>query len=323
MDASTSRPAAYRVARAVAWFLASLLIFGLTCELIVRNMRPNPKFQIVRDTYTRHRLYEVEGIPIWKDADTEPRWNTACVAANPEARPLLVYGSSILYGAGLKAEEAFTSALQRHFGTTRCVMNFAQQGSSMQTKYARALETLPKYPGSDILMEIWHGDRSEYVMLGNSAFGLRDIRVDKAGYPDPFRVPAPLNGLLFRSSRTYEYAALAMSTPAFKDRMEDHVLPRLDAILEMAVKYDSTLSLVFAVPLQENPMPLAAETPGYAAIIAWADAHAVPWSGLGELLADQDVLDIRMDPCCHFNAHGQSIIAERVVPFLRDATATP
>ncbi len=309
------------MARLALRFLLSILIFVVTAEVVVRVANPTVRHQVVRQSEGL-TLYEAHGQPVWEEGQSAERRHLQCPIDNPEAAITLTLGSSIFYGSGVEPADVFTQDLQEAYGTTRCVMNFAEPGFSMQNKLARAQEVLSSYPGADVLLEIWENDPHGYTMLGRSAYSLRTLPVDSGGYPRTLGVPAPLNGFLFRHSKAYEYASLAVDAPP-NPRSEDElwreiVVPQLDEMLALVRANGSSLRLMFMSKLS-RPLNEQLGDGAYAAYPVardWADRHGISWFEAAELLQDQAVEEIRYDPCCHFNPKGHEVLAERLLPLL-------
>ncbi len=320
MDQAHRAPS--RLYRGSVWaarLLFSLFLFVGTCELLVRYQKPLPKFQMVRTENGRWELYEVDGNPVWKAEQFSGYWNAECAEEHPDRPRTLLLGSSIFFGSGVQMEQVFSRHLSQEYGDERCVLNFASPAFTMQTKYARALEVVPQFPNAHVVLEIWDNDPYDYHLLRGTAYSLRGATVDTQGYPTPFGVPAPINGLLFNVSAAYAYGSLAFSEPVSSSMKEDwkgSVIPRLDAIKALVEANGSTLSLVFMPALRKDPMPTAQKRGGYKMVLQWAESNQVPWSDAGALLGDQSVKDVRHDPCCHLNPNGHRLLAERLHPHL-------
>jgi hypothetical protein len=288
-------------------------LFLLTVEGLVAYVNPKPRFQVVTGSDSVV-LYERDGVPLWHETDPEPRWQTRCPDENPDAARILVFGSSILHGVDLSAHQVFSRRLQDGSRGALCVLNFAESGFTMAAKIARVAEVIERHPDAQVLMEIWENDPNPYTLLGRSAYGLRDQAVDRQGYPASLWVPAPLNGWLFRHSHAYEYAALGLAKPVRPaDPWTERILPDLDRLKTLVG--DRALTLLF-MPKMADPLGEQIGGHEYRKVIDWADAHGVPWIEAGALLKDQTTAGIALDRCCHLNARGHEILAERLGPIL-------
>ncbi len=77
------------------------------------------------------------------------------------------------------------------------------------------------------------------------------------------------------------------------------------------------LVLVFCPPLNAALANLAdSPPPEYSQVEEWARQEGLETIWLAGRLADVEA--IRLDPCCHFNARGQALIAKELVQFLEE-----
>jgi hypothetical protein len=303
--------------RAAAVLLVVGVLLGLIlAELSVRLFRWTPRAQIVRGS----GLHEVAGVPVWEQ--TDDRYNRVCVEQHPERARILFFGSSITYGVGLSAAEAFTAGLQEALNATQpspgfCVLNFAQPGFAFEQKYAVAKQEVPRYRPALIMWEDWV-EWHPYRMIGDAAYGVGDMRVRPDGLVGMSYVPDPVNRLLFRHSRLYEYLTLALGE-RIEQRPSGLVLPgwfdrHLAEVTALAASANARLVLYLAPPLERPFAETAAAPPDWHGfIVDFATRHGVPVYQLQRELIDQDYLALRLDPCCHFNAAGHRAL----VPIMR------
>lgn len=301
--------------------LASLGLFLVALELCFRSVSPSPRFQIVR---ADRGLQVRQGIPIWRDGGSLERQNAGCVARHPGALHIAFFGSSIFFGTGVDLKQTFAFLLQRdldaRFGVGKvCVLNYAQPGYGATSKLAEARELLPKLKGDIIVWEVWNNDPWSYAMLGSGAYALRDARVDAAGYPDAFSLPAAVNHFLFQHSRAYEFASLSqvplMPPLEWSMLIRSRVVPVMDEVLARARAHGNELWLVPAAQL-DRPFSEQLHDPNNSVLRDWADEKRVPYRELAELLGDQDMARIRLDPCCHYNVQGHAVLAQRMLELL-------
>src|SRR5262245_31241738 len=125
------------------YFIPATILLGLVIGLVVaeiwfRIAKPSPSRQMVRGFYC---MREIFGVPVWgcEDAEHTDRHNRVCVEQHPERTRVLFFGSSITYGSGLTAAQAFTTALEARLNELRpspgfCLLNFAEPGFSFEQK---------------------------------------------------------------------------------------------------------------------------------------------------------------------------------------------
>ncbi len=296
-----------------AWRGLAALLFGLLgglalAEASVRLGWWQPAVQIVRG----YGLHTVDGVPVWEQS--ADRHNRACVERHPERLRVLFFGSSITYGVGLTAAEAFTTALQERLNARRpepgvCVLNFAQPGFAFQQKLVVARAEVARYRPQLILWEDWV-EWGEYRMIDDAAYGIHDLRVRADGTVGLRGVPDALNRILFRHSRLYEYLALAfgervVTPPGAPNPLRAFAETELGKVVELAASVDAALVFYLAPPLDRPFADTIADPPEWhPPILAFARARNVPAYTLQEALRDADVEAVRLDPCCHFNAAG-------------------
>jgi hypothetical protein len=299
--------------------LGGLAVGLMLAELSVRAFKWTPPMQIVRG----FGLHEVDGVPVWEQSDD--RHNRACVEQHPERTRILFFGSSITYGVGLSAAEAFTAALQEQLNGARptpgfCVLNFAQPGFAFEQKYVVARQEVARYQPALIMWEDWVEWRG-YHMIGATAYGIGDLQVRPDGFVGMIGVPDSLNRALFRHSRLYEYLTLTLGerVPQKEGKWElpDWFDSHLAAVVQLAAEANARLVLYLAPPLDHPFTETVAEPPDWHGLIVdFAHRHDVPVYQLQRELIDQDYLALRLDPCCHFNAAGHRAlvpIMERIV----------
>ena len=303
--------------RAAAALLAVGVILGLVLtEVSVRLFKWTPRTQIVRG----FGLHAVEGVPVWEQ--TADRHNRACVDQHPERTRILFFGSSITYGVGLSAREAFTVGLQDALNAAQptpgfCVLNFAQPGFAFEQKFVVAKQEVPRYRPALIMWENWVEWRG-YRMIGDAAYGVGDLRVRSDGFVGMRYVPDAVNRLLFRHSRLYEYLTLALGEQV-EQRPSDRELPgwfdrNLAGVTSLAASVNARLLFYLAPPLDRPFAETAAKPPDWHGLVVdFATRHGVAVYQLQRELIDQEYLALRLDPCCHFNAAGHRAL----VPIMR------
>lgn len=287
-----------------------IIVFGLLAgigiaETLIRARKWTPPAQIVRG----FGLHDVDGVPVWEQATD--RYNRACVDAHPERTRILFFGSSITFGVELTAEETFTSGLETLLNALRptpgfCVLNFAQPGFSFEQKYVVARAEVARYRPALIMWEDWKEWR-DYRLIGDTAYGIGDLRVRPDGFIGMRGVPDALNRLLFLHSRVYESLTLLFGerAPEVYGPPELKLLAdqRLVELIPLAQSVGARLVLYPAPPLDQPFAETAASLPDWhQAIVDFAMANGIPVFPLQRELVDQDYLALRLDPCCHLNA---------------------
>ncbi len=295
-------------------FLALLVGAALACvagEVAARALALEPRLQVVRGSEVA--LDTRFGAPTWLPRQAVERRNEAC-----QGRHLVVLGSSILYGSGLDAGDVFSAHLDV---PGLCVHNLAASGFDMGAKLA-ALAAWEQ-PVDEVWLEVWDADPSPYTPIGDDVWRLPlGTRVDDHGVPDAFGLP--FNTWLFRHSHLFQVATAStvpvepVSVESAWSRAEDLAVDALrgrPATVLVAPRLDRPFDA--SVQDVERAWATAAERIGER-----SGARVVD---LAQQLVDLDHLELRADPCCHFNAAGHRVLAERLgmlASVARD-TATP
>ena len=182
------------MAYAVGLILVGTIAGFAIAETWVRTSKWTPPLQIVRG----YGVHLQDGVPLWEKSTS--RHNRDCVEQHPERIRILFFGNSITYGIGLKASQVFTAALQDRLNALRpspgfCVLNFAQPGFAFQQKYAVARTEVARYRPALIMWEDWV-EWQGYRMIGDAAYGTRDLAVRPDGFVGFAIAPDFLNRVL-------------------------------------------------------------------------------------------------------------------------------
>jgi hypothetical protein len=274
--------------------------------------RPEPKVQIVRG----RDVHALGGVPVWEES--AGRQHRACAEEHPERLRILFFGSSITYGSGLSTAETFTTELERRLNETWplpgvCVLSFAQPGFSFAQKYAVAEVEVARYRPALILWEDWTEWVVDYHLLGGAAFALQDFALTADGFPWIEGVPTGVNRFLFLHSRLYQYTALIrgqrLERPDERAEVAAFIADRLSRVPDLAASVGARLALYLAPPLDQPFSTLSASPPEWhRSILEFARRRDIPAFLLQRELAGEDYQQVRLDPCCHYNARGHRLL---------------
>jgi hypothetical protein len=288
--------------------------------------KPRPVAQIVRG----HELHLEGGTPVW--VESHGREHRACAEEHPEKLRVLLFGSSITFGSGLRSEEAFSAELERRLDAAHpvpgvCVLNFAQPGFAFEQQVAVARVEVARYRPALVLWESWGSGSTGYRMLGDAAFALRRYALTPDGFPRLARVPERANRALFLHSHLYQLVALARAErDADRDETTEIVRDWLPEAPGLVASAGARLGLYLATPLDRPFAELVASPPSWqTAVLGFARERGIPAFVLQQELAGEDYESIRNDPCCHFNARGHRALVpvfERIVEGLLGAQLT-
>jgi hypothetical protein len=259
-------------------------------------------------------LRTLNGVPVWEDPSE--RTNRACVDEHPERTRVLFFGSSITFGYDLNPNEAFTTALQARLNAARpipgfCVLNFAQPAFFFDQKYAVASVEVPRYRPALIMWENWL-DWLRYSQMGDTLYASTPFALRADGFAGVRGVPDGLNRYLFLNSRAYRNLACFLGERRVEREdpvVADFIEKELVKVPELAESVGAKLVMYAAPPLSDPFAEIAASPPRWqTAEFDFAHARHIPIYSLAQELADEDYTQLRMDPCCHFNARGHAAL---------------
>lgn len=298
-------------------------------EATVRALHPTPRVQVVRGGHVPApdvvALGDLAGEPVWALPGSEARRAPDCA---PDARTVLLIGSSILWGTGYEADEVVSARLQERLDPTRsawCVRNWAQPGYVGRQKVVTALDRITRDRPAVVVFEVWANDVGDYDRLGADAIEVGKLRRDADGYPVLVPgVPAAVHHALFLHSALWRYATLALA-PADPGAYERHwrwlADEGLPAVLD-ATRAGGGRLLVVLAPFLDRPFAQSAaehrdKLRGYVWVRAWAEGAGVEVVDLAERWTARDPSDLRHDPCCHYAPAGHDALAETLAPDVR------
>jgi hypothetical protein len=311
----TSQPAILRILAAIG----AVALGFLLAEVVVRIRPPRPRVALVRAGAVSDYHVTSDGTLLYSLGEHYP----PCNERLPGVKTNLFAGSSIMYGSDIGIENALPHRLEMALATlpggSRCSDDVSQPGFGPAQEFALIREAFASTPPEWLFVEVWDPAR-KYSVVGDFAFDSRGRRLDALGVPVVEGVPEALGDALFRWSYLYQYTALALSPPPpppdgpiKQDRwMCDTMLPEL---VRLTARSGTRLILLVAAPLDR---PLETWTPenDVREVTACAARQNIEMIAIAQLLADQKVEDVRLDPCCHLNAHGHALLAERILPRL-------
>lgn len=290
-------------------------------EVILRLVNPTPRVQIIRSKRPGVEGWDFAMLgdqPTWREEGTAARRNEDC--PHPGSVDVLLIGTSITFGTGLKADEPFPHLMQRQLDGEApgrwCVLNLAQPGYVGSNKLAELPAALDRFHPALVLWEVWGNDPDRYTMVGPDAFAFKDLRVGADGLPWVLPVPNPVHGWLFERSRLYQYATIALD-----GRVDDGLErwrawsdDRMEAVYADVTASGARLALYAPTPLYKPPEALA-DHPDQAMTAArtWGAAHDVPVFLFAEALRGSDPAEIALHRDGHLNALGHA----RVAPLMR------
>lgn len=330
-----------RAALMLGLFVLTTLGLG---EVVVRGLRVEPRVVMIREDPRVVHLSTLSGRVVWEQVERRApgaptRQNLGC-ADRPTHRVHL-YGDSIAFGSDLTVEESPGAQLQaalvaRGTGAPWCVQNFAQPGATPWVARAFADAHLPSSRPELVLIELWYGGNHVPLRAGDVVYYPTGMRTDADGYPTfAFGWTGWLHHALFDASRFWAWSTFVVSPrcdtcePTWESLLDGDI----QAMRAGAAAVGADTVLLVAAPLDVPFAETLAHPPEWTvAINRWAARERVPVLHVADLLSDQAVEAVRLDPCCHLNPTGARLLGQRVVERLagpiaaieaRPATAAP
>lgn len=231
--------AASRALRALATLGVVVLATVLLSELAVRVLRVPPR-RVLIDAAHYGPFTEVDGLPLWADRGGGPERVAILEDAGcdrEEAFRVLLVGDSIFNGVELPPEQVASVRLKRRLeargaGVRACVVNLAVPGFSLRQGMVRAVGALDALDPHVVVLEVWGGAPVRPVRIGERVILAHGLRLYEDGFPNPYRLPGPLNRALLHRSRLYELLVLAAPDDCPECRVDlADFEPVLDAFL--------------------------------------------------------------------------------------------
>lgn len=234
--------------------------------------------------------------------DGVPLWHSDPVRENPDCTDpsVVLFGSSILYGSGLSADEALGAKLEALLDG--CVQNHAQPAYTFQNQRVVAERVLRDVHPEVVFFEVWRNSLNHFVIVGDTAYNFGSLAVDTEGLPNPFGLDPALGRSLFERSGLYRM--LAVTRGGHSEEEDDWTAMVSGPGGAIAEQVQGRLVWLLMPRLDR---PFAESVGEYPVVADTAPGEVVD---IARLLVDEDVAALRADTCCHFNAAGHQVLAE-------------
>jgi hypothetical protein len=297
-----------------------LALTGLIAELLFRIWNPMPRVAVVRPNRVHEFWIAAGGVPLWSYSGRPQR----CAVRRPGIRPVSFFGSSITYGSGLQRDQALAYQLEERLGRSvpggACSDDYSEPAFGTEQQWAMASEAIPSTSPGVVVWEIWN-PRKYFAVAEGVAYDAHDRDLDVAGVPVLHPVPSVIADPLFRWSHAYQYAAFALAPlrdpgPPDEDQQVLSICKTmLPDLLRLSAEHGAHVIALLGtrldIPLAEAMVP-SSRPVDTTAVVDCAHNLGIPVVSIAELLADQRVEDVRLDLCCHLNARGHALLAERL-----------
>jgi hypothetical protein len=308
-----------RVARFFIPFFSVILVlvvFAGVAEGLIRLINPVPPVQIVRPNSGSSII---DGpVPLWF-VDTD-RSNIGCAAASPQAKVVVFSGDSIFFGSGVESKDVFTALLQNkldaEFGVgSWCVINLSQPAYSFEQKKEWLAQFARTNRIDHVYWEVWFAENVQYRLFNGTAYNFGPAAGAPGHIPEVPVIPLALSEMLFSHSRLYEYAFLTF-LPRYdmtEKWMDQSYVPDLTKLSAWLREKGADLTLV---PASRLDRPFAIASPDSSVkdrlFFRLSEFKAADVLFLSTALkaVGADFMQVRHDPCCHYNQQGHKILAD-------------
>jgi hypothetical protein len=310
----------WRRGLAVAMALLAFVVMACSAaEIFARHAHLRPRVSLVRPEAVDDFRVDPDGILLYSFGPHVP----PCAVRRPGVRPMAFFGSSITYGSGVDQAEALPHQLEERLEGSatgpRCGDDHSQPGYGPQQEWATARDEITRTQPDPVFWELWDPAKY-YSVVGRVAFDPEEMVLDGAGVPVVKFVPEAVADVLFRWSYAFQYTAITLapneSIPnprrAFVSRICSTMLPDLK---RRVAEYGGRLFLLVPSFL-DRPFTDMPRDPDTETVVACARTMGFSIVSFAELLSDQHVEDVRFDTCCHLNARGHALLADRIAPLL-------
>jgi hypothetical protein len=301
--------------------IVSIALACLIVEVWVRKAPPMPRVALVRARRVSEFRVTPEGLFLFSQGPHRP-W---CAERRPGVRTVTLFGSSITYGAGLDRSEALgdqlEARLERWPGGPHCVDDRAEPGYGQEQQWASAREALASSQPDVVTWELFDPYK-HYSVVGGVAFDARFRALDAAGVPRLGVLPDSVADRLFLASEAYQYAAFTFApvvgSPGEGGLAAQICEQALPEVVRLQAAHGGRVVLLVGAMLSHSfDEPRADDTKGGVdLLIDCGKRLGLTVLKIAELLSDQRVEDVRADTCCHLNARGHALLAERIAPRL-------
>ena len=297
-------------------------------EIVARIMTPRSLFTLLFPVHDMD-VRTVHGVQLW-ESEKLSRYSKEDLARAAAADTFLIVGlgDSIMYGAGLDADQTYPvlleQSLKRATGRRVDFVNLAFPGYNAIQESIVFEEKGAGLKPDLVVLHFWQDDAKTYTVIeGNAydaAFYARDGRLLLSTIP----LPKSINDFLILRSRLYQTLSLKMLESKRKKEQADaldtvlrehgkifEAAGHAGVMLVLSPELDRDLSTPHRAPVQDM----------YRRVAANAREHGALVVDLRERLLEQDHRDIAMD-AAHFNAKGSrvvaGILAQEIIPLIED-----
>lgn len=322
----------------LAWWLgwkaalAGFLVLSLPmAEGLARLFLKEPVyfFRMSLDGWT---VDTVEQVPLWHSKTISrvsgrdyQAMAMEAMSPLPKTWHIAGLGDSVMYGVGLKRHQTYMSLLPRYLkpgdGRPVTTINLAVPAYNAEQEKALFLAKGEALRPKLVLVHLWEDDFKKNVLIGREVFSA------SLDVPPGHGLPLPRSLALWLAPRSRLAQAISLRSagngadPNCSAR--DLALNSLTALHQSAASFGGKAVFLLSPDLgRERPV----QPQAYGVVKERLHAQSAEIIDLAALLSDQPSAAIRADNCCHFNAKGHQLIAERLGPVLTavlDKMATP
>ncbi len=296
-----------------------------TAELAVRVLNPTPRAQVVRPTPSRV-FEQVQGVVVWRAKEADDVRNEDCPDRRPDARVIALVGDSIFFGwgGGLVVEpQNAATVLQRLLdirdGPVWCVLNLSEPGFLPHQQLALLEEQLRERSVHQVFWSVWKNE-GRLADFGGGLVQTNGLAVDDLGIPTVPGVGLPgVQRALFSWSRLWQLGVLAAAFPAERGSGPPRYVSVLNAHRQVREQGGAFVAVIFP------PLGVSfAESEVDARLVQVQhdlDQEGVRTLMVASALVDEEVTELRLDLCCHYNPAGHEAVAKALAAMVPGGSA--
>lgn len=297
--------------------LAAMLAAFVTIGLSEGGLRMSRSSRVQRVTMDSSANPFVEdGVLLFQTPKHDILAGLDCLT--PGKRVAVFVGDSIMYASAgdiTPGSGNFAQVLRdRDTEDTWCFVNLSAPGYTGWQQAHLVNKALDQYHPDIIFWGLWKTDGA-WLDLGADGWvdlGAASAPLDDLGYPVVPFVPTGLHRWLFRHSRVWQEVGIELSrrtAPPGSSLMglelQQHLIQTGSRAAEEGVEF-----VVVQFPGLEVPFAESAAEERDPELVDWLSDHGLTLLDVAAALRDDSHLELRADPCCHYNVAGNRRLAD-------------
>jgi lysophospholipase L1-like esterase len=261
----------------------------------------------------------VEGVMLW--SSNPPRateGDIARAAADSGAFTIVGLGDSIMYGTNEPRENTYLEQTRRMLAerTNRPVeiLNLAVPGYNTRQEDVVFHELDGRVRPDLVLVHYWADDFRQYRVSGGYVLDVTDLAPDGRVVARALPIPDAVSDFLLLHSRLYALLTRALLTGGAGAPTDWRVVAEPLRDIDARTRRAGGRVVMLVSPMLGGPTPRSLD--GLERLRDLVAGTGIEVIDLTEWVRGTPTQDIAGDACCHFNAAGHRLIAERLTDYL-------